>query len=274
MVKAGDQDLILSRRKSICALFPYVTCLEQHGSLEIVDIILRAAMISSSRGFVWRRVEETLLAESSPPTLDWAIVLVSPYLPWRDTWYNGSAIDRWAAAVSAFTYIEAVGVVDALLQVSSNDSLRSTIPVGVWSLLKMRPSLPPVCRGRSWGARPEVVRYVRGLGDIEILVSYLLLTWSEWEPLSGPITNEMEISIREDLCRIGMWQQREDLIKRLDHILRQLGRGSEYLEPHGHGMDRNAVNQATEQYTKLRNVLLEVEGETTNTLDLTRMSPK
>jgi hypothetical protein len=68
-----------------------------------------------------------------------------------------------------------------------------------------QPSLPPECSGRSRGSSADVVRQIRGLGDIEILKSYLLLVWSEWDHVgdeqSGGLA-EMQISIREDFVEL------------------------------------------------------------------------
>ena len=199
---------------------------------------------------MWRRLEAMLLAESSSPSLNRAITLVSPYLPWADAFYNQSTVDRWAAATSAVQYTEEVGqnMADVLLQVASDASLRSHIPDDVWALLKKGVSLPPVCRGRSLGAGLDVL-HVRGRRDIDILKLYYLLVWSEWNLLSDSVIDEMETSIKEDFGEVRMWRHREDLIERLNHILARLERGSGHLDQ---------VKQAKEQYTKLRGALLKV----------------
>ena len=75
-------------------------------------------------------------------------------------------------------------------------------------------------------AKGDVVRWAREFGDLGVLKSYFLLLWSEWfhiDSWSGGLT-EMQISIQEDFGGIGMGCHREDLIKRLDHVLGQLNR--------------------------------------------------
>ena len=100
----------------------------------------------------------------------------------------------------------------------------------IWAWLKKQPILPPVCLGRRCGTTPDTVRHVRGLGNFEILKSYLLLVWSEWDDLCIDGLNEMEIAIREEFGGIWVRGHREDLVKRLDYVLGRLGFGLGYLE--------------------------------------------
>lgn len=97
-------------------------------------------------------------------------------------------------------YSEEVGrsVIDALLQIASEDSLRPHIPVGVWVWLKRQPYLPPVCAGWYLGTSSDIVHHIRGLGDIEILKSYFLLVWSEWDYPDEDGFAETQVSIKED----------------------------------------------------------------------------
>ena len=156
-------------------------------------------------------------------------------------------------------------MVNTLLQVASNISLQLHIPIEVWACLKQVRSLPPVCLGRYLGTTGCVVRYIRGLGDIEVLKSYFLLVWSEWDSILGSGYYEMETSIREDFYGIGMYRHREDLIRRLDHVLGQLDRGPEYLKRHKPWIDDYHILTGKGEYGKLREVLLEVEREAMNT---------
>ena len=209
--------------KSIGTLFPYAIRLEQDGQQEMIDVIVLAARASGPI-FWWPCVGAHVAAvfdEYSPPSLDRVIALISPYVLWYDgESYTRKAVTRWAAAVSAVPYSEEVGqsVVDALLQISSHLPLQPHIPVDMWAWLKRRPPLPPVCWGRLNGSSRGVVRQVRRLGDVEILKSYLLLVWSEWDSLGSDGWFEMQILIRGDLDGIGMWCHRDDLIKHLDHV--------------------------------------------------------
>ena len=274
MVDAADPDRILSKRKAISALFTYAISLGQGGHQQMTDEILRAAVIPYPRRFVWHRLEATLFAESTPPSLNRATTLVSPYLPWTDTFYDRNMVDRWAAAASAVQYTEEVGqsVVDVLLQITSNGSLRPHVPDSVWALLKKQVTLPPVCRGRSLGTRPDAVLHVRGRGDADILKSYYLHVWSEWDFLCDPVVDEMETSIREDFSGIAMRGHRKELIGKLNHIVGQLDRGSKHLNQEKPGICGDAAKRAMEQYAKLRDALLKVDMEAIETS--TNRSPK
>ncbi|KAF9780437.1 hypothetical protein BJ322DRAFT_1082849 [Thelephora terrestris] len=124
-----------------------------------------------------------LLKEPSPPSLNLVIILAAPDVEWTKLSDDGDAVVRWATAVLAVPYTE-----------------------------EERPSFPPECLGRrEKGAHPNVIRHIRGLGDLEILTSYFLLVWSTWCLPSSEAFDAMEISIREDFCGTGMGQHREDL---------------------------------------------------------------
>jgi hypothetical protein len=255
----------------------------------MVDAFLGAARASSSAAFMWNAIRPfcaTLLNEDSPSRV---VTLVSPHvLPYRWS-FDKKNVTRWAAAVRAVQYTEEVGqsAVDALLQIASDASLQHRIPIDGWSWLHKRPSLPPVCNGRSIGTSEDVVRKVRALGDVEILKSYLLLVWSEWDHVgayyqwpedsrlrlavraggvAGQVLraggfNEMWISIREDFSGIGMERHRQDLIERLDHVLGQLDQGLEYLKQHKPIIDEDEIRLAKKQYGELKEVLLGVDGD-------------
>lgn len=78
----------------------------------------------------------------------------------------------------------------------------------------------------------NVARQVQALGDIDILKSYLLLVWSEWDHLPSCGFCMMCTLIEEDFGGIGMGCHQEDLIKHLDYILGQLDQGLGYLKQH------------------------------------------
>ena len=265
MVEPGE---ILTKRKAISALFPYAISLERDGNQGMIDEILRVTTIPCSGGFLWHRMEATLFSESSPPSLNRAIALVSPHLPWTNTFYNQDVVDRWAAAALAVEYTEEVGqgVVDALLQIASDGSLRPAIPDDVWGLLKNPVSLPPVCRGRSLGTGLDVVLHVRRLEDVDVLKSYYLLVWSEWDFLSDPVINEMETSIKEDFSGVGLWGHRKDLIERLDAVLAQLDLDIGYLKQEKPWIGEDTIEQARGQYKRLKDTLVRVDIEAIETL--------
>ena len=206
---------------------------------------------------MWRYVARyigTSLYDASPGT----IVLVSPHVPWRILTDGEGLVQRWAVAASAVAYTEEVGqsVVDALLQIASVDELVQYIPADLWSWLAKRPSLPPICRGRCLGTRGSIVKVVRALKNTEVLKSYLLLVWSEWNYIYENGFYEMCTSIREDFGRNGMGHHRADLIQRLDHVLEQIDRRQEHPE-----QPDPRMSGGKGRYQKLRETLLEINTE-------------
>ena len=230
----------------------------------MVDAILCAARASYFGKFMWHRTQPYLAPLFDPQsshTLDRAVVLASPHVAWGDILDSPEAVARWSAAVSVVSYSEEIGqsVVDSLLQIAAVDSLRPHIPTDIWAWLERQPSLPPVCRGRKGGTWPQIVHHVRLLGDTEILKSYFLLVWSEWRFHSGPSLNEMVTSIKEDFSGIKMRNHREDLLRRLDHILEQFDRGLEYFKQHYPSLEADIVGQTKSQYEMLKQVLVEMD---------------
>ena len=274
-MEAADQDLIFSKRKAISALLPYAMLLEQEGHHRMLDAILRAARTSYAWWFLWFPIRPYIakfLDEEIPPSLNRAIVLTSPQVIWNDVLDGEQVVVRWAAAVSAVAYTEEVcqSVVDTLLQISAVNSLRPHIPVDIWQRLKRRPSLPPGCRGRKEGSQVDVIQHVRGLGDIEILTSYLLLLWSEWVYFDDTSVYEMRVTLREDFGGTGLERNRKELSERLDHVLMELGRDTERfrknrLEFAGSLGAGAHVLFARDGYKSLRETLLEVEKKAVNT---------
>jgi hypothetical protein len=192
MVNDRDMRPLQSKRKAISALLPYAILLERSGHPKMLNTFLPVIRTSNEWEFMWRCVEEYasgLLYQASPR----ALVLVSPYICWdwlecRDSW-----VRRWACAASAAPDTEraAQSVVDTLLQIASKEELLPHIPVSIWSWLTKRPPLLAICLGRNVGTCAHVVRAVRALRDIEILKSYLLLVWSEWNHFSPSNSNSL-----------------------------------------------------------------------------------
>ena len=246
MAKAADPNPIRRKRKTVSTLFPYALILERRGQWGMLDALSRAAMASNSRPFMWYHIKPfilTLFDKSNPPSLNWILGLVAPSVL-RGNQSPENGIVAWRPAPPPYTKEICLSVVDEVLQVAF------TVP--------QRPAILLAFQRRSSGAGGDVIRRVRGLGDLGILKSYLLLLWSEWfhiDSRSGGL-EEMQISIQEDFSGIGMGCHREDLIKRLDHILEQL--------------NRSGVTQLPkEQYGELRKLLLEVDREAANTLSRT-----
>ena len=150
-------------------------------------------------------------------------------------------------------------MVHTLLSMGDPGILLPHVPIDIWALLEKQPSLPPDCHGRTVGTQDYIVRHVRGLGDIKIFKSYLLLVWSEWDRPFPCGVSEMCTSIWSDFSGSGMRHHREDLIKRLDHVIGQLDRGLGYLRLHKSRMSEWCFQEAKKKYRMLREVLLEVD---------------
>ena len=263
-----DAPLLEFKGLAIGTLFPYALHLEQGGQPDMIDLILRADRASPSvlASYPTRSLVRRVFDESSPPSLNRIIVLMSSHLHWFPT--NKGAIARWTAAASAVPYSEEVGqvTVDVVLQILGNYHCKQFIPDVIWSLLKKRPSLPPVCRGRSIATLPFALHHIQGLGDIEILKSYFLLVWSEWDPLQARGLAEVHITIRECFGGIKMWCDRADLIKHLDHVQRQLDQGLECFKQHLPAIDEGDIQERKEQYAQLKDTLLAVDHGAMETL--------
>ena len=250
--------------KAISALLPYAAWQERHGRYATLDAISHAIRVSEAS--TWNYVVPTLLNGNSPRTT----LLASHHTDWLTLTYGDKPmtsghehmISQWAAAVSAVPYTEEIGqsVVHTLLSMGDPDPgiLLPHVPIDIWALLEKQPSLPPDCHGRTVGTQDYIVRHVRALGDIKVLKSYLLLVWSEWDRPFPDGVSEMCISIRSDFSGSGMRHHREDLIKRLDHVIGQLDRGLGYIRQHKSWMHEDIFQEAKVQYRILREALLEV----------------
>jgi len=179
----GDTRQIEPKFKAVVALFPYAVWRERGGDNRMVDALMGIVRDPNVRMFIARPIA-TLLTKADSDFPNWVVILVSPYVEWGH--YHSSEEDMvnlWAAAALAVPYTEEVGrsVIDTLLQIASNRRLKPYIPVDIWEWLKKRPSLPPICKGRRAGAEGHVVLQVQELRDVELLESYFLLIWSEWD---------------------------------------------------------------------------------------------
>ena len=260
MVQAGGRGQVGTKGKAIATLFPYAVWRERGGDNKMVDAL--SAIIRAP----WGRKDMaqpifTLLGKEDFDFPSWVVTLMSPHVYWR--WSNADMITRWAVAALAVPYTEDIGqsVVDTLLQIACYDHLQPHIPVDIWTWLKKQPSLPPICEGRYWGTEGRVVRRVRELGDVEILESYFLLVWSEWDYVQESGLGEMCTSIREEFGGIGMRHHREVLIKRLNHVLGELDKGLECLRQQRPYLDEDHIQTARGQYEELKKLLLRVDRE-------------
>ena len=131
---------------------------------------------------MWRHIIEGYNIQSLRNASHRALILVLPYVHWdwwKDSWY---LVQQWVAATSTVPYTEEVAqsVVDTLLQLTSKEGLLIRIPSHVWLWLTKCPPLPPICLGRNAGTCAHAVKVVQALRNIEVLKSYFLLVWSEW----------------------------------------------------------------------------------------------
>jgi len=271
LVEATDLGQIRSEYKAITALFPYAVWQERDGKHEMLNAFLYVVGASKWFGFMWNHIGPLfpkLLDEESHISLKRASVLVSPHLRWWSLPTSKHLIQPLATAASAIPYTNEVGmsVVDTLLQIASDHSLRQYIPLDMWSWLNTHPPLPPVCRGRYLAGLSNTLQIVQALGDIEILKSFLLLVWSEWNGLYFEGLKETYSSIWDDLSEIEMWHHREDLLKHLDHVLGQLDLGLEHLRQRDPDINEDGIQQRKDQYRTLQKVLLEVDMEATEML--------
>ena len=271
LVGATKLRRICSKYKAITAFVPYAVWQGRDGQHKTLDAFLRAVRASKGFGFMWHHIRlliPALLNEESHVSLKQVAVLVSPHLPWRDLLTSEHLIQLLGAAASAIPYTDEVGmsVVDTLLHIAAYHPLQSHIPVGMWSWLNKRPSLPLVCWGRHLAGLSDVLRIVRALRDFETLKSLLLLVWSEWNDLNLGHLVEVRILIQEDLKEIEMWHHREDLFQHLDHLLGQLNLGLEPLRQHDPDINENDIRRRWIQYTTIRAVLLEKDGRATDML--------
>ena len=212
---------IKSKLKALITLFPYAVQLERDGDRRIFDAYFNIFVAPKARELVAKPIIG-LLGEASLNSPNWAVTLMLPYRDWGLK-CNHNTLTGWAGAALAVSYTEKIGqsVVDTLLQIARvNQFLEPSIsiPIDIWAFLKKRPSLPPAFTGLKDGTMPYVVRKVRELGDVEILESYLVIAWSEWNTICSGGVPEMCTSISKGLGGIGMWRRREVLTKHLDHV--------------------------------------------------------
>ena len=256
MVDAADHTLMHAKRKAISALLVYLI-LERGREQQMANAISHVIRSLGTTWSTWRHIEpytSVLFGGLNSPSTDPLIVLLSPYIGWDDALRSKDNVVRWATAALAVPYTEEVGrdIASALVQIACWGSLLPHIPTEIWTWLKKHSTLPPPYQGGRMLITGDTVRYIQGLGDIEIFRSYLCLVWSE----RCYIEDVCVIGdwLREDFCGIGMWGHREDLIKRLDKVLEDCDQES------GPNEDLGA------RYQMLREVLLEVETKATKIL--------
>ena len=250
MVEAADRRVLDSKWNAISTLFIYLI-LEQGQQQRMANAISHALQVSVLWSFVQPYTPMLFCGPNTPP-MDSLIIFLSPYIYWDGKYHSKGDVTRWAAAASTVPYTEEVGrdVVSALLQIACCDSLRPHIPIEIWTWMKKYSTLPPLYRGQAIIITSFTVRYIRGLGDIEIIKSFFIVAWSG----ENTIYDEcyMKHLLKEDFCGIGMWGHRKDLVERLDYVLESC--------------DLLGYHSESASYVGLRDVLREVEAEAVKTL--------
>ena len=226
----------------------------------ILDVFLDAAKSSQQGAFLWHYIKpfmNTLFSEASDVSLKRTAILALSYTSW-DTGDSRDLVRAWVETVSAIPKEEEVApsVVDALLQMARFNLLPPGNHGDVWSWLTLRPSLPPMCRGRDQGSHPDVMWQVRGLKDIEILKSYFLVVWSEWDHLWDSFT--MCECIREEFSGVEANSHRADLLQRLDEVIGELDKGLAYLQRDKPYLPEWELRSGKGQYEELRKILKEI----------------
>ena len=202
---------------------------------------------------------KTLLNDANNVSLKRTAILVSSYIPWYRQNFQG-LVQAWMATASAIPKEKEVApsVVNVLLQIAYSDLLPPGNHDDAWSWLTLRPSLPPVCRGRYQGSHLRVMQQVRGLKDIEILKSYLLIIWSEWDSIQGSGFRMIRECIREEFSRVEANSHRAELVQRLDEIIGELDKGLEYLRHDRPDLEEEDLRERKRQYKELGKILKEI----------------
>jgi len=200
-----------------------------------------------------------LLSDTNDISLKRAAMLAFPYIHWNRGESRG-LVQAWMATASVIPKekVVAPSVVDALLQIAYFDLLPPRNHGDIWSWLTLRPSLPPICYGRRLGSDPRVMQQVRGLKDIGILKSYLLIVWSEWDTLEHYDSPTMSECIREEFSGVGENSRRTELAQRLDEVIGELDKGLAHLQRDKPDLTGDQLQTRKGQYEELRKILKEI----------------
>ena len=210
---------------------------------------------------MWNHIQpftNTLLNDASDIPLTRAAMFASPYMLQYGQEFRG-LVRAWVETSSAIPKEKEIApsVVNALFQIAYEELL----PSGnheIWSWLILRPSLPPICKGRAVGSHPRVMEQVRRLKDIEILKSYLLVVWSVWDTLRYSGFRMMYECIREEFSGVEANSHRAELVQRLDEVIGELDKGLEYLQRDRPDFGEGDLWERKGQYEKLRKIFKEI----------------
>jgi len=227
---------MLPNHKAITTLFVYATRREQDG-----DPRLLAAFLKVSRHFPqpssWLRyrigaVMSELLEEESSNLQKRAAVLAAPSVPqsWKPVEDKGGFINSWLSAVDRVKEMGDVteGAIRMSFDMAWDDEWRPHMTPEAWALLKWDHQGRPLY----WKGAPlivestEVIPAVRSLGDVEILTSFLILTWLGLDAVSDEMTDQMCVVLWEEYG-IGKDVYRGELLRCLDRVLEYLN-GMQY----------------------------------------------
>ena len=261
-----DPAAVLSKYKAITVLFPYAVRRGQEGDLQLLEAFLCAVRYFPSTSQWTRRyirpVLPKLLVEGSPATFKRAAILALPYLElaWLDSDEICSFTELWISAADALEETEGVcqAVVDVLLQMAFFHSVRTHITPKAWSWLNKRPVLPPRCRGRllcSIGS--NVLPAIRALDDIELLTSYLITMWSEWDCAGEWAFEGMCQALLEEFRGDEVREHRMALLGKLNTVLGELGKGLGYLRMWHPDMQPGELEVIRKRYRELKRILLQ-----------------
>jgi len=260
-VDAHDQQTY-HRHKAITALFPYAVWQERYRQHPMIfNTFFHAANALSLDTFLWHHIQpfmNTLLNDTSDASLKRVAMLASPCIPWDRGGFQG-LVQAWMATASAIPKEKEVApnIVDALLRIAFFGLLPPGNHGNVWSWLTLRPSLPPICGGRYLGSCLGVMQQVRGLKDIEILKSYFLVVWSEWDSLWSSDPRAMCQCILEEFSGVEANSHRAELVQRLDEVIGELDKGLAYLQRDRPYLREDQLQTRKGQYEGLRKMLKE-----------------
>jgi hypothetical protein len=128
-----------------------------------------------------------------------------------------------------------------------------------WDWLNKRPTLPPECLALLSRYVGRTLQKIRQRGDIGLIASCLHIVWSEWCNVWDNDVSMMHRVIREELGGVGAAGHRTELVRRLDHVLSQLGQGQGCVDPNT-PIGRESLLSAKRVYEEFRKELLEADG--------------
>ena len=98
---------------------------------------------------------------------------------------------------------------------------------------------------------------IRELKDVDILKSYLLVIWSEWDTLWHTDFHAICGYVREDFSGIEANSHCADLAQRLDRVIGQLERGLVYLQRDRPEIKEDNLRMRKGKYKRIRKILKE-----------------